>query len=139
MISYEDEQHFSKPLFQLNVALYLEINKGTKLRSVPVVVVDIQEDESLPRVSRVTQSTKPSSSTFNLVTFPLGRERHARSEIFPEFYIIQVGKKDWPFICNSPVYMRTISLSNGLQITSLLLLLLPAMLCWYHIKWIREK
>lgn len=41
MISYEDEQHFSKPLFQLNVALYLEINKGTKLRSVPVVVVDI--------------------------------------------------------------------------------------------------
>jgi hypothetical protein len=23
MISYEDEQHFSKPLFQLNVALYL--------------------------------------------------------------------------------------------------------------------
>jgi hypothetical protein len=50
-----------------------------------------------------------------------------------------VGKKDWPFICNSPVYMRTISLSNGLQITSLLLLLLTAMLCWYHIKWIREK
>lgn len=105
----------------------------------PVVVVDIQEDESLPRVSRVTVDKAV------IVDVQLGdvsireRERHARSEIFPEFYIIQVGKKDWPFICNSPVYMRTISLSNGLQITSLLLLLLTAMLCWYHIKWIREK
>lgn len=98
---FPEAEHFTKPLFQLNDALFGN-HKGRKERA----SCRCRYRTSLSRVSHTLACAAVDKAV--IVDVQLGDvsirgERDTRSEIFSRV-LIQVGKKDWPLICNSPVY-----------------------------------